>query len=61
MYNVDEDAGERETLNNVVGNETGAAMAQNSVEVPQKLKETGQHDPASPLLGTHLKKMETLI
>ena len=39
LYNVDEDVGERELLHNVAGNETGAAMAQNSVEVPQKLKE----------------------
>ena len=38
LYNVDADVEKREFLYNVAGNETGAAMVQNNVEVPQKLK-----------------------
>ena len=38
LHNVDEDVEKREFLYNVAGNETGAAMVQNNVEVPHELK-----------------------
>ena len=38
-----------------------AATAENSMEMPQKLKIELSYDPAIPLLGIYLKKSKTLI
>ena len=45
----------------LVGMQTGAATLENSMEVPEKIKNRTTHDPAIPLLGIYPKKMKTLI
>ena len=50
--------GEKGTL--MVGLQTGATTMENSVEVPQKIKNRLSYDPASLPLGIYLKKFKTL-
>ena len=44
----------------LVGMQTVAATVENSVEVPQKIKNRLSYDPASLPLGIYLKKFKTL-
>ena len=44
----------------LVGMQTGAATVENSMEVPQKIKNGTAFDPVIPLMGVSLKKLKTL-
>ena len=44
----------------LVGMQVGTATVENSMEVPQKIKNR-PYDPAIPLLDIYPKKMKTLI
>ena len=45
----------------LVGMQTGAATLENSMEVPQKIKNKLPHNPAIALLGIHPKETGVLI
>ena len=45
----------------LVGMQTGAATVENSVEIPQKIKNGTAFDPAISLLGIYPKECKTLI
>ena len=45
----------------LVGMQTGAATLENSMEVPQKVKNRTTHDPAIALLGIYPKDTKMLI
>ena len=45
----------------MVGLQTGIANMENSNDVPKKLKTKTPHNLKIPVLGTYLKKTETLI
>ena len=45
----------------LVGVQTGAATVESSMEIPQKIKNGYDLDPAIPLLGIYLKEPKMLI
>ena len=45
----------------LVGMQIGAAMVENSMDIPQKIKNGTAYDPMIPLLGIYLQKPKTLI
>ena len=45
----------------LVGMQAGAATLEDSMEVPQKVKNRIPYDPVIPLLGIYLRNTKTLI
>lgn len=54
-----EDMEKRAVWAPLVGMDTGAATAENSMEVSQKTKKRTTRDPPTPFLGMYLKEMKS--